>query len=125
MNLSLEEEKALDESIEHWNEDMVGPFKKGLRAKNVEHRMVWQKKLWGFIPIYINVGPVLCCADDCALCENCEDFCSLCIYTKFYGRTCDDDGGHWNKFIDDSCLKTALDMVKALEAIKREKGVGE
>lgn len=123
MNLTPEESKALDESIEHWIKDMVEMFKKGfVVAKNSNGASEWKYYVWGFFPKSADF--VKCYSPDCALCSDAFEKgtskinCQLCLYTKFYDFDCDDEEGHWSKFMDDPCLETAQAMVDALKAIR-------
>jgi hypothetical protein len=117
MKLTLEEKKALQQSIDHWQNDIINKFVGG--------NMILGGRIWSK-----SKDMVLSDSDSCSLCNICKvkstNFhnqygcliidCNICVYTKFYGSPCD-KGGHWSRFSANSTKKYAIAMRDALQAI--------
>lgn len=116
MKLSPEEKKAVQDSRDHWVEDIVGPLKCGATISG--------KFYWSY-----DFSPVPCFAKHCALCvlvgldEGSNIKCTECAYVKFYKFKCCDNRGHWARFDDNANLETAQEMADALNAILKSQGI--
>jgi hypothetical protein len=104
--MKKELKKAINDSIKHWEEDIIKPLREGDKILiNYDRERIWEnaktkvKCYSGYCPLCDLIGSEDCCGcplDDLQMC--CENFNSP-----------------WNKFIIKPCLSTAKNMVKALQ----------
>ena len=104
--------KATNESIEHW-EDIVKKILKGRKIQTDNGILRWQE----------NHKRVECYAQDCPLCrltfnKRFKIRCKLCPLYKFTELKCNDDYSSWQLFIKYPDKTTAINMVNTLKLIK-------
>lgn len=107
-----EEEKAIKDSIKHWEKDIVAPLREGRKIIEQGHSLVWED----------TKKKVHCMDLHCPLCQMMsknESRCSDgCPYYVHYDFSCDiAKDGHWAKFREKPNLKTAVGMVNALKKL--------
>ena len=107
-----EEEKAIKDSIKHWEKDIVAPLCEGRKIIEQGYSLVWED----------TKKKVHCMDLHCPLCHMVgknESRCSDgCPYYVHYDFSCDMTGdGHWAKFREKPNLKTAVGMVNALKKL--------
>jgi len=111
LKLTPAERKALQESINHWQEDVINKFVGGNTPS--PHYDYWIKSKEElrhrseYCPLCIHCGYTLIGF------PNCEQ----CPYKVFYGFECDSAGGHWFRFEENRSKKYAIAMRDALQAI--------
>jgi hypothetical protein len=113
LNLSQRQIKAVQDSIEHWKEDIEKPLMEGEKIYNCDFELRWKS----------SAKLVKYREDSCALCKIVKSDCSDCPYCLFYGQACDEydqarnQDGYWRKFRRNPNLRTARAMIRALERI--------
>jgi hypothetical protein len=106
--------KAIEDSIEHWENDIVNPLKEGKSIMCIDDILYWKD----------TEGPVPCYNADCPLCalyftglSTCFESYSLsspfCLYDCPL-ESCGSDST-WMKFHDNPNLKTAQEVVYELK----------
>lgn len=122
--IEFNEERALLKSIKHWEIDIIKYLEKGWTIYSANGFLNWIKPG----KICISKKEVQCFAKDCALCVLENHNCEECIYNRYYGLSCQDElydnknkKGHWIKFKDNPCLRTAKAMRNSLERILNNK----
>ena len=113
MTLSKQAKKAVEDSIKHWVEDIVGPLEGGDKIIKVHGSPpIWKSDnavvLWG------SASCPLCVLYFMKSCAGCPLAISL-------DGCCDDDSPYL-KFVNNPTLPHALNMVKALEEILEVEG---
>lgn len=116
MKWTKRERKAIEDSIEHWQHDIISRLRDGDKVLiDSCHDRVWK-----------STGREVEHMDsNCPLCRmvGLENSCVKCPYAKYYWYACDQleiaekGAGHWRKFNIDPCLKTALGMLNALKRL--------
>jgi len=98
MNWTPEERKAIEESYDHWDKDMVIPISREGASRFAGHYP--------------------CGGADCALCKISSDvYCNQCPYLRFYGKTCGSSGMHWYNWKRNPSPETAIAMRDALKKL--------
>jgi hypothetical protein len=121
LKLNKEEIKAVEDSIKHWQEDVINMYNKGFKIKSTLS--------WVWVQDDCTVGRVKVDGSNCPLCElyynTKTKACGECPYFKYYNYRCDETEfsnntgikeriGHWSKFVGDPYLETAINMRDAL-----------
>jgi len=95
--------KAIEDSIKHWQEDIVKPLQDG---RIIIFGFSWEDT-GERVPYYGN---------SCALCVIYYDaYLDGCINCPL--KSCNEEGDTWFQFVNNPCLKTAQAMVYELRAI--------
>ena len=118
MKLTAEEIKVVEEEIDNWTKNIVGPLTKG---RKIYYSHSYECLVWADGE---EIEPVPCTYSHSALCQlhfnkvfELPD-CFSCVFRKTYNMECATTGSHWNIFKQNPTLETALAMVDALKAIK-------
>ena len=107
--LSVEEKKAVQESIEHWETDIIAELLKGRKIKkNGSCRKVTWEDSGRAVPCY-EINAILC--------KSCSPGCGACPYYKAYGCRCADIGEPWDGFIEKPTIENARAMVDKLRGL--------
>lgn len=110
MKLTDKERKALRDSIDYWQEDIINKFVGRNRISTMGLSLWWTK----------SKEFVKCYDKSCALCigiQNAQDDCRSCIYTRFYRYDCGSLRGDWLTFVNKPTKETAIAMRDALQVI--------
>lgn len=102
--------KAINDSIKHWNKDIIEPLENGKKIINNRYYLgsEWQ---WKHNNKDIRVGSYYC-----ELCTIFHEECDECpLNTQIIG--CDDPDSPWSDFYCKPTLTNARKMVKALQKI--------
>jgi hypothetical protein len=110
---------ALRASIQHWQMDIIKPFKQN---NTIEYVYSYQKKHFAYIwkkhdPYHKNnhyQNYLKIEQWHCALCSLYAPFCQFCPLQKITGNACVYHKSIYTQFINELNLKTAKDMVNAL-----------
>jgi len=119
MKLTTKERELLEESIEHWNKDIIDNF------------TIHNKTICEFASTLWNDGSLICDFElYCPLCikymrHNIRGVCTRCPYFKFYKINCDYHNkfelngkkGHWYAWRMNKTLESAIAMRNALQRI--------
>ena len=109
MKLTKQAIKALESAIAHWDNDMIKEFKNRKKTTRTSYGWEWE-----------DTGELVkCYIQDCDLCKiYYRNYCKKCPYSLFYKRLCTTSfDGHWHKFNQQPCLRTANAMKKSLQKI--------
>lgn len=111
--MDKEEGKAIDASIEHWEEDIIKYL--------LEGRVLYQTALGIFWEDDDTEVP--CTSKHCPLCnEHLNSMgCVYCPYKRKHGRSCDEGGEAWIVWYREPTLENALAMVAKLKGLLPEK----
>ncbi len=114
MKLTDEERTALEQSIDHWQNDIINKFVGGNIIKWLVNGFGHHKFWWVNSKENAKIH-----GDSCPLCimfnRNCH---TCCPYYKYYGNSCDNClDGHWYKFSRNLTKENAIAMRDALQAI--------
>lgn len=148
MKLTFEEKVAIKSSLRHWIEDIymplcipgmtvskISPIFSVVESLFIERRQFnLMGQDLGIIQLVSDMG------SDCPLCQYSkvdatnfnradedEKFpkflyfvCDHCPYKEKHYIPCYFPGGHWELWVDNPCLQTAIDMITALENLLPE-----
>ena len=103
MKLTDKEKKLLQQSVDHWQEDIINKFIGGNKPDRFCYNWTKSKEIVRDRNL------------DCPLCQEYNDLCSYCLYYKFYNISC--ECLHWNKWKDEQTKESAIAMRDALQAI--------
>ena len=105
MELTDKEKKLLQQSIDHWQEDIINQFVGGNKPDKVGKYWTKSKKI------------VRDRGVDCPLCQEANEECVDCVYYCFYGVQCDSEDGDWYKWNSCRSKVNAIAMRDALQNI--------
>ena len=97
--------KAVNDSIKHWNKDIIKPLEAGKKIG------LPSCGFWPFLEWKHNGMEVKAYAEYCPLCEIVDENCDCCPLI------CCDEDSPWAKFHDKPTLTNARKMVKSLQKI--------
>jgi hypothetical protein len=109
--------KAIKDSIEHWEVDILKPLKEGERIHRLTVGIFKTTKLYWLAKDGIrSKGMVSCCSEDCALCK--------IYFGEYRGDDCGDcplgsceRGSVYSVFYNDPTIETAEAMINTLKGL--------
>ena len=116
MKLRNKEIQAIQDTIDHWENDIRSKLLKGMNISVSRNGML----KWSDGKI------VRCYAKDCAMCRislkpDKALNCSICPYYRYHGEKCDDRNSRWAAFATYPCLETCDKMIASLNELLEQR----
>jgi len=112
MKLTTIDIKALQETVHHWEKDILSRLLRGdVIRRGQRGEICWQ-----------DGEPVKCYAEYSAVCKASVDRvgrlnCSRCPYYRYHAEQCDDQGSRWDCFMRDPGIETCAEMIAGLKEV--------